>query len=130
MNTERWTLEKRFRFEAAHRLPKHDGKCARLHGHSWVLTVQVGAGSLTRSGPKSGMVVDYGDISKVVKPLVDAHLDHWFLNESTQLEDPTSERIAAWVFGRLREKLPGLEAVVVEETCTSKATYRGVWPWG
>ncbi len=64
-------LSKEFRFEASHVLPKHKGKCSRLHGHSWVLRVEVD-GRLDRD---SGFVMDYGDISAAVKPLVDA-LDH------------------------------------------------------
>jgi 6-pyruvoyltetrahydropterin/6-carboxytetrahydropterin synthase len=41
---EEWIVYKykEFRFEAAHRLPHHDGKCRRLHGrHSWVGRVYV-----------------------------------------------------------------------------------------
>ncbi|NES98612.1 MAG: 6-carboxytetrahydropterin synthase QueD, partial [Desertifilum sp. SIO1I2] len=38
---DEWIIYKEFRFEAAHHLPHHDGKCRRLHGHSWVGRVQV-----------------------------------------------------------------------------------------
>lgn len=64
-------LSKEFRFEASHVLPKHPGKCSRLHGHSWVLTVSV-EGPVTK---ESGFVMDYADISAMVKPLID-RLDH------------------------------------------------------
>lgn len=70
------------------------------------------------------MLMDYGDISKVVQPLVEEHLDHWHLNESTGLENPTSEEVARWVFRRLAKVLPRLSAVIVEETCTSSCEYR------
>ena len=34
-------IRRRFAFEAAHRLPKHPGKCRDLHGHSYELVVTV-----------------------------------------------------------------------------------------
>ncbi len=119
-----WTLTKAFRFEAAHQLPSHEGKCARLHGHSWVGRVVVQGDSLHQSGTNAGMVVDYCTISAKLKPLVEQYLDHWFLNESTGLANPTSEEVARWIFERLRGSIPGLVAVVIEETCTSSCEYR------
>jgi 6-pyruvoyltetrahydropterin/6-carboxytetrahydropterin synthase len=116
-------LEKRFAFEAAHRLDHHDGKCARLHGHSFVAVVRVKGPSLHASGPKTGMLLDYGDISAAVKPIVDEFLDHHFLNETLGMDSPTSERIAEWLYGRLLPVLPGLNAVTICETCTSEATF-------
>lgn len=116
-------LKKEFRFEAAHKLPKHDGKCSRLHGHSWTMRVHVVGGKLQDSGPKSGMLMDFGDISKAVKPLVEDCLDHHYLNESTGLENPTSEELARWIFERLHPVIPGLVAIEVDETCTSSCCY-------
>lgn len=123
-------LEKRFRFEAAHYLPHHDGKCARLHGHSWVGTLIVEGEGLQDSGvdeknPKAGMVMDFGDLSAVINPLVEEYLDHQYLNLSIQeLVSPTSEELARWVYNQLKGSLPLLAAVRIEETCTSAAEYR------
>jgi len=117
-----WILEKEFRFEASHQLPKHDGKCSRLHGHSWKMTVKV-AGQVQTEGPQQGMVIDYGRISEIVKPLLEEDLDHWHLNDTTGLENPTSEELARWIFRNLKPQLPALIAVAVEETCTARCTY-------
>lgn len=119
-----WRLEKTFRFEASHQLPLHDGKCKRLHGHTWVGRVAVEGDTLAKEGAKTGMVMDYGDISAVINPLVASHLDHYHLNESTGLENPTSEELARWIYERLKPALWGLVEVTIEETCTCKATYR------
>lgn len=119
-----FTLTKTFRFEASHQLPRHSGKCARLHGHSWTMKVEVRGERLHDSGSSSGMLMDYGDISAIVKPLVEDYLDHWHLNDSTGLQNPTSEELARWIFNRLAGSLPGLTAVLVEETCTSSCEYR------
>jgi len=69
------------------------------------------------------MLYDYSDISKLVKPLVDDKLDHHYLNESTGLVNPTSEELCHWVFGQLEEKLPGLIAVEIDETCTCSCRF-------
>lgn len=120
-----FTLTKEFRFEAAHRLPAHDGKCARLHGHSWVGRVIL-QGDKLQSGPspKMGMLQDYADIKAVLEPIIEAHLDHHFLNESMPLQDPTSEQVAHWLYERLKSELPLLLAVEIDETCTSSCRYQ------
>ena len=118
-----FTLTKDFRFEAAHHLPKHDGKCQRVHGHSWVGRIEVTGGALQPSGPKAGMLVDYADLSAAIEPWWKNYLDHWDLNETTKLENPTSEELARWIFLKLKPSLPGLAAVEIEETCTCKARY-------
>jgi 6-pyruvoyltetrahydropterin/6-carboxytetrahydropterin synthase len=109
-------------FEAAHRLPHvpANHKCARLHGHSFRVSVHV-AGPLD---PELGWVVDFGDLRAVAAPVIDA-LDHRYLNEIDGLENPTSEVLAVWIWERLAPSLPGLVELVVAETCTSSVRYRG-----
>ncbi|MCP2727975.1 6-carboxytetrahydropterin synthase QueD [Limnofasciculus baicalensis] len=124
MTNHQWLIAKEFRFEAAHKLPYHDGKCARLHGHSWRGVVYVAGDTLVETGPKQGMVIDYSDIKKYLQPLVENYLDHYDLNETTGLESPTSEQIAAWIYQKLEEAgLKGLMAVRIDETCTSICLY-------
>ena len=122
--TARFTIRKRFTFEAAHVLPRHEGKCRRMHGHSWVGWVEVEGDELQSSGPSTGMVMDFADISALLNPMVEAHLDHWMLNESLDMESPTSEAVAQWVYRYLRARGLPLAAVTIEETCTSVCTYR------
>jgi 6-pyruvoyltetrahydropterin/6-carboxytetrahydropterin synthase len=68
-----YRLEKKFRFEASHQLPQHDGKCRRLHGHSWVgtLILEGDDTDLVVGGPKSGMLVDFGDVSRLLSDVLD-----------------------------------------------------------
>lgn len=111
-----------FNFEAAHRLPHvpEGHKCSRLHGHSYRFTIHV-AGPVHEN---LGWVMDFGDIKKVVKPIVD-DLDHYYLNEIAGLENPTSEVLAQWIWNRIQPNLPEITQVTVRETCTSGCTYRG-----
>jgi 6-pyruvoyltetrahydropterin/6-carboxytetrahydropterin synthase len=113
---------KEFTFEAAHRLPKvpEGHKCARLHGHSFRVSIHV-EGELD---PERGWVIDFGDIKAAFKPFYD-QLDHNYLNEIDGLDNPTSENIARWIWSRLESALPGLVEVTVRETCTSGCTYAG-----
>jgi 6-pyruvoyltetrahydropterin/6-carboxytetrahydropterin synthase len=110
---------KSFQIEAAHRLPNvpPGHKCARLHGHSFRIEIHV-AGELD---PALGWVMDFADLKAAFAPLYD-QLDHHYLNEIEGLENPTSERLARWIFERLDRRLPGLDKVVVHETCTSGAS--------
>jgi 6-pyruvoyltetrahydropterin/6-carboxytetrahydropterin synthase len=124
------TLKKEFTFEAAHKLPKHDGKCARLHGHSWKMRIVFEGFGLQGQGPQTGMLVDYARISAVVKPFIEEKLDHHYLNETTGLEDPTSEKLAIWIYQQLAPKFqtPFFEgaifrAVEIDETCTSSCCF-------
>lgn len=122
--SEEWVIYKEFHFEAAHTLPNHDGKCRRLHGHSFIGRVYVKGNALIEEGPKRGMIMDYADLKQFIRPLVNDYLDHYDLNESTGLTDPTSEALAKWIYERLEEAgLPGLAAVEIQETCTSGCRY-------
>lgn len=109
-------------FEAAHRLPKvpEGHKCARLHGHSFRVSIHV-EGELD---PALGWVTDFADLAAAWRPLHE-QLDHRYLNEIDGLENPTSEVLAIWIWDRLAEALPGLSQVGVRETCTSGCAYRG-----
>jgi 6-pyruvoyltetrahydropterin/6-carboxytetrahydropterin synthase len=118
-----WILSKEFTFEAAHQLPHHDGKCQRLHGHSWKGTIYVEGESLIESGSKQGMILDYGDLKQAFKSLLDDRLDHCYLNESLGLENPTSEEIARLIYQELLPKLPNIVGVMINETCTSSCFY-------
>lgn len=119
---ERVEIYKEFGFESAHRLPNvPDGhKCARMHGHSFRVSVHV-EGPV---GDDSGWVWDFADISAACRPLHE-ELDHRVLNDIPGLENPTSEVLARWIWFRLVDDLPGLSMVEIRETCTSGCRYRG-----
>ena len=91
------SVVRRYRFEAAHHLEWHRGKCRGLHGHSYVLEVEV-------SGPidSRGVVMDFEEVDDVVGTAVlygADGLDHADLNE--RLPNPTAELIAILVGERL-----------------------------
>ncbi len=108
--------------ECAHRLPNvpEGHKCARVHGHSFRVEIHV-------SGPVDptlGWVLDFADLKAAFEPLFQ-RLDHRYLNDVPGLENPTSEHLARWIWRELEPRLPQLSMIVVHETCTSGARYRG-----
>lgn len=121
-----WTLEKDFHFEAAHRLPHHEGKCARLHGHSFRGKLICRGKLLKEEGSEAGMLLDYSRMKEAIADLLRDYLDHHDLNETTGLENPTSEMLAKWIFDKVKTRLPELVAVEVQETCTARCTYEEV----
>lgn len=120
-----YRLTKSFTFEASHALPGHDGKCKNLHGHSWRCSLVVEGDRLIEAGPKAGMLIDYADLGRVTRSLHD-RLDHRHLNDL--IDNPTSERVAAWVHEQARLGVDALgvrlAVVVIEETCSSRCEFR------
>ena len=116
------TLFKDFQFEAAHRLPHvaEGHKCGRLHGHSFMVRIEV-TGEVDAH---SGWVMDFADIKVAFKPIWE-RLDHYYLNDIPGLENPTSEVLASWIWQQLKPQLPELSAVMVKETCSAGCVYRG-----
>lgn len=94
-------VTKIFRFESAHHLPGHRGKCARLHGHSYRLEVTIRGPIKDAPGESDhGMVMDFIDLSQLVKNSVIERLDHQDLNAATGLHT-TAENLAHWIWSEL-----------------------------
>jgi len=116
-------ITKRFAFEAAHSLPDHNGPCARPHGHSYKLEVTIGGPVKSQPGVSDhGMVMDFADLTHLVRRFVIDVVDHQDLNEVTGCYT-TAENLAAWVWDRLEAAgLSGLHRVRLWETETGWVT--------
>ena len=94
-------ITKIFRFESAHHLPGHHGKCARPHGHSYRLEVTIRGPIKNAPGESDhGMVMDFGHLSQIVKNAVIERLDHQDLNAVTELHT-TAENLVYWIWDEL-----------------------------
>lgn len=84
MNNIRVT--KIFNFETAHALFGYEGKCKNIHGHSYKLCVTIlGQPIIEKNHPELGMVLDFGDLKKIVNRTIVDRLDHAILlNENTE----------------------------------------------
>ncbi|HOB63075.1 MAG TPA: 6-carboxytetrahydropterin synthase [Candidatus Competibacteraceae bacterium] len=112
---------RRFRFEAAHQLPNVPAghPCGRMHGHGFEVIVHA---DQDLAGLDLG--VDFDRLDELWRPL-HAILHQACLNELPGLENPTSERLAAWLWQRLQAELPPLSWVTVYETATAGCHYDG-----
>lgn len=94
---QRATIQRRYDFEAAHRLPHvPDGhKCKNMHGHSYQVVVQV-TGPVQQRGPERGMIVDFGALDAAAA-MLKAEVDHSTLN-ATLHDNPTVEEMVPLVW--------------------------------
>ncbi len=132
-------ISKEFRWEMGHRLPYHTEGCQNIHGHSYRMVVE-----LIGETDESGMVLDFGEISQIVRPIL-AQLDHSFmvdpwdammqavLRENNLKATPveffsTAENIAHWMLSQVRAGVqsPRIHEIAVQvfETVTSMAEAR------
>jgi 6-pyruvoyltetrahydropterin/6-carboxytetrahydropterin synthase len=106
------SVTRTFRFEAAHQLPWHRGKCRHLHGHSYRLEVTV-AGPV---GPQ-GIVIDFADLRAVVEHEVVERYDHRFLNDL--VDNPTAEVLAHEIWKALEAAGLAVTSIRLWETSDS-----------
>jgi len=138
-------VTKRFFFESAHALYGYDGKCKNIHGHSYILEVTVMGDTIEdENHPKRGMVMDFGDLSKLVKETIVDHFDHALLLNEKQNQfvsedfkqqferiillpfQPTSEKLLEYFVSLLKPKLADnitLLSLRLYETATSYAEW-------
>jgi 6-pyruvoyltetrahydropterin/6-carboxytetrahydropterin synthase len=102
-------LFQEFSFDAAHRLPGGSSDEQRgLHGHSFTARVVLRGAA----DPRSGFVADLAKVEAGCNALR-RQLDHKFLNDLPGLDNPTLERIAVWIWQRLKPDFPALARVEV-----------------
>ena len=139
-------LTKEFTFESAHALDGYDGLCREIHGHSYRLFVTIKGEPVCDEGnPKLGMVMDFGDLKRIVNREIVERLDHSFVlrnsEQNVELQSvlgakfqkvvvvdyqPTCENMLADFASRLQRALPSgveLYSLRLHETATSYAEW-------
>jgi 6-pyruvoyltetrahydropterin/6-carboxytetrahydropterin synthase len=125
---------RRFSFEAAHNLKGYEGKCSRLHGHSYKLEVTVKRDSVFNDhilvhDTRNAMVMDFAELKKLVTETLLDKYDHSNLNDFFNM--PTAEHMVVSMYKELdtalQKKYPlvSLAEVKLWETEDSFASYRG-----
>jgi len=139
-------ITKKFAFETGHALYGYDGKCKNVHGHSYKLSVTVIGEPITdNTNVKYGMVIDFGDLKKIVKEEIVDVFDHaTVFNKNTphvelakelQARDhnvllvdyqPTSEMMVIDFAQKIQDRLPkhiSLHSLKLQETESSFAQW-------
>ena len=138
-------VTKEFGFEMAHALWNYDGLCKNIHGHSYKLFVTIiGEPINDKSSPKNGMVIDFGDLKRIVNKEIVDKFDHTVvfskqaptkdfttvqqMFERIEIFDfqPTCELLVADFAERIKPQLPEnikLFSIKLYETATSYAEW-------
>jgi len=138
-------ITKEFHFEMAHALWNYDGKCKNIHGHSYKLFVTVKGEPIEDiNNPKNGMVMDFGDLKKIVNNhIIDKHDHAIAINKNTphaklfesehsfdliEYKDyqPTCEKMVEDFVEIIKKELPKnveLVSIKLYETATSFAEW-------
>lgn len=138
-------ITKQFSFEMAHALRNYDGLCRNIHGHSYKMDITLAGQPLhDENSPKNGMVMDFGDLKRLVNEEVISLLDHALvLNAKTEAQlievlkqnyekivtvdfQPTTENLLNFIAGKIQSRLPEtvtLACVRLRETDTSYAEW-------
>lgn len=122
-------VTKEFTFDSCHQLLDYVGACERLHGHTYKLQV-----TLEGVPDKRGIVVDFKDVSKLVKKGIIEPLDHYNLNDKLDF-NTTAENMSVYFFdymdcvikqlSEVEKRYIKVTKVRLWETPTSFATYKG-----
>jgi 6-pyruvoyltetrahydropterin/6-carboxytetrahydropterin synthase len=107
MTTYAFTVSAQAHYDAAHFLRHYQGKCAKLHGHRYVVEAAVRLETLD----ESGIAFDFADLKAALRDLADG-LDHENLNELPQFEgiETSAENQARYFFEELQRRLPAAAA--------------------
>jgi 6-pyruvoyltetrahydropterin/6-carboxytetrahydropterin synthase len=112
-------------FSSAHYLKDYKGPCEKLHGHNWKVELIVEGSELN----STDILIDFSILKKILKEVL-SELDHKLLNEIPYFKNinPSSERLAEYIFKKVKEKLSSypnvkVKEVTVFETEKAGATY-------
>jgi 6-pyruvoyltetrahydropterin/6-carboxytetrahydropterin synthase len=128
----------------AHALKGYDGLCRNIHGHSYELLVTVtGIPVSDTTSAKLGMVMDFGDLKKIVRKTIVDEFDHALVLNRESADDfnvdaemfgrtilvdyqPTSENMLIDFASRIKNLMPAnvkLHHLLLRETVTSYAEW-------
>lgn len=139
-----YILRSEHSFDSAHFLSGYEGKCANIHGHRWRILAEVCSEKLIESGQLRGMVVDFGDLKKDLKEIVD-NLDHALIIEKGSMREttlnclkedgfriievdfrPTAESFGKYFYNKLKNCGYNIKRITVFETPSNCAVYEEV----
>lgn len=136
-----YILKAEHSFDSAHFLANYLGKCGNIHGHRWRVEIEVQADTLIEGGQLDGMIIDFGDLKRDIKEMVDYYDHSLIIEENTMRKEtlehltmdgfriinvkfrPTAENFASLFYRIMEEKGYKVRRSTVYETPTNCATY-------
>ncbi|MDP4179155.1 MAG: 6-carboxytetrahydropterin synthase QueD [Bacillota bacterium] len=136
-----YTLKAEHSFDSAHFLANYAGKCGNIHGHRWRVEIEVQSSSLNEGGQFDGMVIDFKDLKRDIKEMIDYYDHSLIIEENTMRKEtlehlimdgfriinvkfrPTAENFACFFYKTMKEKGYKVKKATVYETPTNCASY-------
>lgn len=132
-------ITKEFSFEMSHLLKYHQGGCRNIHGHSYKFYVTIiGRPNIEEGNPQNGMLIDFGDLKRLINRLIVEPLDHALMVSEKAFRgsfleqyggkiivkdfEPTCENLISEFADLISKELPGhvkLHSMKLYETATS-----------
>ncbi|PWN07056.1 6-pyruvoyl trahydropterin synthase family protein [Rhodohalobacter mucosus] len=102
-----WTLHTEFKFDAAHFIEGYDGKCGRMHGHTYKVHIAAKSHKLNPSKylKSPDMVCDFKELKWAAADGKKGGFDHAVLNETIPVAT-TAERIAEYIHKETKKRIP------------------------
>ena len=120
-----YKVRKTFEIAGAHQLKlNYNSKCENLHGHNWIIAVELASSKLN----EDGMVYDFTHIKQLITNPISETLDHKNLNDVFSF-NPTAENIARWIWDYINGSLENVgsdvhcTAVEVQESPNNTAIF-------
>ena len=140
-----YILGSQHNFDAAHWLVGHEGKCKNLHGHNWTVHLELMAHETIKEGSQRGMVLDFYNLKKDFRRLVD-DFDHSVIAEEGTISDnllrafkeegferirlvpfrPTCENFAPYFYNEMKKLGYPVKSITVYETDINFCKYEEV----
>jgi 6-pyruvoyltetrahydropterin/6-carboxytetrahydropterin synthase len=136
-----YILKTEHSFDSAHFLTGYKGKCGNIHGHRWRVEIEIQSQTLEKDGQLDGMVVDFGDLKKDVKDMIDYYDHALIIQEGSMRKETlncieqdgfkvikvkfrsTAENFAEFFFKEIKAKGYNVKRTTVYETPTNSAVY-------
>ena len=107
-----YTLKLTHHFDSSHYLKEYKGKCANVHGHRWVVNIEI-----TTSNLKNDMIVDFSQLKNIIDIL-----DHKSLNDVV-IFNPTAENLSKYLFDKILEETGFHSKITLFESPEASITY-------
>jgi 6-pyruvoyltetrahydropterin/6-carboxytetrahydropterin synthase len=118
-----WILKKTVQFTGLHRLPENSGPSGAWHKHNFVCHALVAYNSIGNKGDSAGLSIDFCVIEEALNAIKDKYLHDKNLNDTTGLNNPSCEELSRWIFNKLKNYIPCLHSVELEESSTASCVY-------
>lgn len=109
---EMYKLKLKHHFDACHNLLNYKGACSNLHGHRWVVEIELKTKEL-----KDDMVVDFKELKKAID-----EFDHAYLNEKVDF-NPTAENLSKYLHTLILKQTGLFPKITIWESPEASITY-------